>query len=91
MRMLRGYYFWFPAGTSNWEFITFSLIRLFIALIIVTLIISFVKVVRGRSNIHYIQDTSLNFSSALQVLNDRLAKGEITIEEHNRLKKEISG
>lgn len=92
MRMLRGYYYWFPSGTGIWGIVSFSLIRLLLAAIIIVTVISLTKLIRRGSKMHTIHDnveSSPHFNSSLQILNDRLAKSEITIEEYHRLKTEI--
>lgn len=67
----------------------FILVRLLLAVFIILLLTFIVRYKNKISDIRMDADVSQNSNDLMQILNERLAKGEVTIEEYQRLKTEI--
>lgn len=79
-------------GVGIWETLLFILMRLFLAALIIIAVIFIARLVKRGSktlDMHGSDNLAPHFNTSLQLLNDRLAKGEITVDEYQRIKAEI--
>jgi len=97
--MMRGYYgvgngFSTGYGMSAVGVIGCILMMLFVVALITIAIIFIVRLVRHGSNPHFMHGGFAPHhpvAPAIEILNQRLAKGEITVEEYKQIKEEILG
>jgi putative membrane protein len=86
--MMRGYY----GGVGGFGALLGILMMLFMIALIVLIVIFIVRLIRRGSDPHYMHggfNRPPIVPQALEILNQRLAKGEITLEEYQHLKSEI--